>query len=390
MKRGSPWSGAGILFLIETDGLGGSERAMSNVAIAAAREGFRVAAGVGDLGWLRDHLTAHRIPVAIFPEIPDARAFAPGGLLRLLALARRHRADLISTFSFQMHLYGCLAGQILRRPCLVNLRNAHGDLGTNRRRRLWRHFIVPASARITAVSAAARDQLLACAPSARRLIAVVPNGVDTAAVLSGRPADEVRRELGLGDGPIVGAVGRLQEVKRHADLVEAAAIVSRQFADVRTDLRTGLRVLIAGECFEPVYSDLRRRAARLGMADRVHLLGERRDLPDLLQIMDVYVQSSASEGMSNALLEAMAAGRPVVATAVGGTPEVVTDGETGLLVPAAEPARLADAIAALLADPARARRVGEAARARVERDFSASRMLARHLDGCRALLQRRG
>jgi glycosyltransferase involved in cell wall biosynthesis len=171
-------------------------------------------------------------------------------------------------------------------------------------------------------------------------------------------------------------------VKRHADLVEAAAIVSGQFAD--------LRVLIAGECFEPVYSDLRRRAARLGIADRVHLLGDRRDIPDLLQIMDVYVQSSGSEGMSNALLEAMAAGRPVVATAVGGTPEVVTDGETGLLVPAAEPARLADAIAALLADPARARRMGETARARVERDFSASRMLARHLEGCRALLQRRG
>lgn len=379
MKRATPRRRPAILFLIETAGLGGSERAMATIALAAAREGFRVAAGVRDVGWLHQHLTANGVPVGVFPDIAYARGFSSRGLLHLLAFARQHRADIISTFSFQMHVYGCLTGQILRRPCVVNLRNAHGDLGTARRRRLWRYLIVPASARMTAVSKAARDQLVACTPAARRM-SVVPNGVDPAALSPSRSPDEVRRSLSLAGGPIVGAVGRLQEVKRHADLLQAAALLSKQFPD--------LRVIIAGKRFEPTHSHLRAQVARLGIADRVHFLGDRRDIPDLLQIMDVFVQSSASEGMSNALLEAMAAGRPVVATRVGGTPEVVTDGETGSLVPAAQPLRLASAIASLLSEPERARRMSEAARKRVERDFSAAQMLARHLDVYRGLLPR--
>ena len=100
----------------------------------------------------------------------------------------------------------------------------------------------------------------------------------------------------------------------------------------------------------------------LGLAGRVHFLGQRRDIPDLLSALDIFVLPSHSEGVSLALLEAMAAGLPVIATAVGGLPEVVTDGENGLLIPPKDPEALAQALARLLADPALAKKLGENAR----------------------------
>ena len=107
-------------------------------------------------------------------------------------------------------------------------------------------------------------------------------------------------------------------------------------------------------------------AADLGLAGRVHFLGQRDDIPDLLAALDIFVLPSHSEGVSLALLEAMAAGLPVIATAVGGLPEVVTDGVNGLLIPPQDPEALAQALARLLDDPALAKKLGENARQHVE------------------------
>src|SRR6185295_18528307 len=119
------------------------------------------------------------------------------------------------------------------------------------------------------------------------------------------------------------------------------------------------------------------RAERLGVADRVQLLGDRSDVPDVLAALDVFVLPSRTEGMSNALLEAMAAGLPVVATAVGGNPEVVAPDGSGLLVPPDDPEAMAAAVARLLAAPAEAARLGAAARRRVEESFGARAMVRR-------------
>jgi glycosyltransferase involved in cell wall biosynthesis len=118
-------------------------------------------------------------------------------------------------------------------------------------------------------------------------------------------------------------------------------------------------------------------ARGLGVQDRVLFLGQRHDIPELLAVCDVVVVPSLDEGLSVAVLEAMALGRPVVATAVGGTPEAVHDGVTGLLVPPANPAQLAAAIRRIIEDGALAERLGDAARARAEAAFSAARMVER-------------
>ncbi len=123
---------------------------------------------------------------------------------------------------------------------------------------------------------------------------------------------------------------------------------------------------------------LEARAAALGLADRVRFLGERADIDRLLPGMDVFVLSSREEGIPNALLEAMAAGRACVATAVGGTPEVLRDGETGWLVPPGSPGALADALEQALTRPGEARRRGEAARRAAREELSIEAMVRRH------------
>jgi glycosyltransferase involved in cell wall biosynthesis len=166
---------------------------------------------------------------------------------------------------------------------------------------------------------------------------------------------------GDAERPIVLAVGRLDAQKGHAYLLAAAA-----------DIPDALFVFV-GEGRER--SALEAQARALGVAERVRFLGHRDDVPDLLAACDVFVLPSRYEGLPLSVLEAMAAARPVVATAIEGTDEIVRHGETGLLVPPAAPSALAEAIRAVLADRALATRMGQAGRARVGREFSMSRMI---------------
>lgn len=131
------------------------------------------------------------------------------------------------------------------------------------------------------------------------------------------------------------------------------------------------------------------RASSLGLSDRVTFTGLRSDVGQVVRTFDVFVLSSLSEGTPLALMEAMACGVPAVATRVGGIPEIVVDGETGILVPRANPRALAEAVAALLDDPARARGMGRAARRRVVRDFAVEGMVERIDAVYRELLERK-
>jgi len=171
-----------------------------------------------------------------------------------------------------------------------------------------------------------------------------------------RPADPAVPQTVL-------TVARLDPQKGLHDLVAAAALVPEA------------RVMVVGE--GPERRALETRIAHLGLGDRVHLLGFRSDVPDLLAGSDLFVLPSLFEGLPLSILEAMAAGKPVVATAIGGNDEAVVDGATGLLVPPGDPRALADAIRALLRDPERRRRLGEAGRRRAEAEFSAPAMVRR-------------
>jgi glycosyltransferase involved in cell wall biosynthesis len=213
---------------------------------------------------------------------------------------------------------------------------------------------------------ATRRELLTWLPAAR--VRLIYNGVDL------RPHDEARTEASLRgelhcprDACVLLSIARRVTDKDHATLLRAFRRVAEQ--DARA------RVWIAGD--GPLQSVLAAQIERLGLKERVTLLGFRSDVPRLLASADMLAITSVREGLPNVALEAMAARRPVVATAVSGTPELVRDGETGLLVPPGAPDALAHALGALVADPVRRRQMGERGRRRVEQWFEATVALDR-------------
>ncbi len=166
---------------------------------------------------------------------------------------------------------------------------------------------------------------------------------------------------------MVGTITRLVWKRGHEELLEAAALVARG--------EPTARLLVVGD--GPLRSTLEQKVKELGLNGTVRFLGAVPRAARLLPHFNIFVLSSVWEGMSNGLLEAMAAGRPVVATRVGGNPEVVVDGVSGLLVPPRDPQAMADAVLRLLREPELARRMGEAASRRVEKEFSLPRMVHR-------------
>jgi glycosyltransferase involved in cell wall biosynthesis len=219
---------------------------------------------------------------------------------------------------------------------------------------------------IVAVSHELRDYLIRSRFPADR-VGVVHNGVEPAAVPSTSDRRRARQLLRLDDRSFVAAtVARLDPVKDLLTLLEAFAIVRRGVPSAR--------LVIIGD--GPERGRLAARAAQPDLAGSVHMTGYRSDVRALLPAADLYVSSSISEGVSLTILEAMATGIPVVATAVGGTPEVVPDEAAGgVLVPCRDPNRLADAIASLARNQGQRAVMAAAARRRLERSFTIDRMV---------------
>jgi glycosyltransferase involved in cell wall biosynthesis len=209
---------------------------------------------------------------------------------------------------------------------------------------------------------------------------VIPNGISLEDVPPADPA-EARAILGLSaDTLVMGTVGRLQPVKGTRYLLEAFT----QLAAVHEDVV----LLLVGD--GPERASLQVLAQQLGIAKSVRFLGDRQDVSRCLHTMDVFVLPSIWEGMPNAALEAMAVGLPVVATAAGGTPEVVVDGVTGLLVPPRDPDALARAVARLLRDSDLRRTMGQAGRVRAKQRFSIEETVRRTEELYTTLLKEKG
>jgi L-malate glycosyltransferase len=216
-------------------------------------------------------------------------------------------------------------------------------------------------------------------------IAVIRNGVDLTRFDNPPAQVNLRRELGLSDDtPLVGVVSRLTRLKGLEHFLEAAAIVRSRVPAVR--------FLVVGET-SPVDRDylgeLQVHAARCSVAEHVTFTGLRSDVPAVLASLTVSVMPSLNEALSNVVLESMAAGAPTVATRVGGTPEAVSDGVTGILVPPADSGALADAIVHLLTNRQLAAQLGHAARERIADHFSVRRMVRATEDLYTDLLERK-
>jgi glycosyltransferase involved in cell wall biosynthesis len=281
-------------------------------------------------------------------------------LLRLARFLRRERIDVLQVYFPESTYFGTLAGWLAGVPHLVRTRNNLGYWMTPLHRRLGR--LCNRFARLTvANSEACRRAVVADEGLAPGRVVVLENGVD----LERFPPPP---DPGAADGARrVGVVANLRPVKGLDVFLRAAALVGECHPDVT--------FAVAGE--GELRPDLERLAAGLGLKDRVTLPGAVADVPGFLAGLRVAVLPSHSEGMSNALLEYMAAGKAVVATAVGGNTGLIEDGVHGLLVPADDPVRLAEAVGRLLSDRDLAARLGQAARRRAEQQYSRAVMVRR-------------
>jgi glycosyltransferase involved in cell wall biosynthesis len=201
-------------------------------------------------------------------------------------------------------------------------------------------------------------------------VQVIYNGVDEAPETDLAKTSQYKRDLGLSeDELVVGVVGNLYPVKGHTYLLDAVPQV------LKTCPKTTFLLIGRGELEVP----LKTKVKTLGIEEKVRFLGLRHDVPKLLAIMDVFAMPSLSEGLSIALLEAMAAGKPVVVTRVGGNPELVVEGQTGYLVPAGDAQSLAEAILALLGDSNRAKMFGMRAKHIVKERLTVAHMADQYL-----------
>jgi glycosyltransferase involved in cell wall biosynthesis len=202
-------------------------------------------------------------------------------------------------------------------------------------------------------------------------IVVIPNGVELNRFNDAPEPERIRRDLGIAENaPIVMVVSRLTPKKGLEQFLAAAGALSSRFQDARFVI-----VGYANPSEKDYENSLKTLTGRLGLTDRVVFTGLRQDVPALLAVATVAVMPSLDEALSNVLLESMAAGAPIVATRVGGTPEAIADGVTGLLVEPGDAAALAGAITRLLNDPALAERLGRAARQAIEDRYSVEKMV---------------
>ncbi len=331
------------------------DRARFEVEIACFRREGQFAGEVAALGWpVRELGVGRRIY-----GVSGVR-----GLLRLLGHTLRFRPDVIHGYLFGPNLFAVLAGRLGGVRAVVVAKRNLDAFETPRQVRVQR-FTHRHATFVTAVSEAVAESVVALGVPRER-ITVIPNGVDVRRFAVGV---RDRTALGVnGDRPVLGSVGCLAPRKDYGTLLDALLLLARR----------GLEPSVALVGGGPERGRLEARAAALGLGNRVRFLGERPDVERLLPAMDVFVLSSREEGIPNALLEAMAAGRPAVATAVGGTPEVLEDGVTGWLVPPGSPEALADALEAALRDPGEAERRGAAARRVAVERLSVDAMVARH------------
>jgi glycosyltransferase involved in cell wall biosynthesis len=275
----------------------------------------------------------------------------------LLRLLRQEPVDVLHAHMFGSNVCGTVLGRLNRVPVIVAHEHTWSYEGQPLRRFIDRELVARGATVFLAVSREDRRRMIEVEGISPDDVRFLPIGIPPLPAPSGR---DVRAELGIEPGvPVVGTVCELRPQKALEVLVEAAALLREQ--------TPGLRVLVAGD--GPDRERLERLVRRQGLAQVVTLLGLRRDVPDLLAALDVCVCCSDFEGSPLAVMEYMAAGKPIVATRVGGVPDLVVDGVTGHLVPPRDPRSLAEAVAGLLADPRRRRRLGDQGRLRQRREF---------------------
>ena len=287
-------------------------------------------------------------------------------LLRLCRLLKEKKVDIIHTFFEKSEVMGWLASRLTGIPIWITSRR---DLGFKRKKIYRKIFRVTSRdcSKCLANCVAVKAQVVQEEGLSAEKMEVIYNGLELAPYQNLKSNGTVRKELNIPEEmPVVGLVANFNfEIKGHRFFLEAAKLIVEEIPNVA--------FLLIGD--GPLRSQFEHMGNELGINEHVRFLGKRNDVPLLIANMDISVLSSTSEGLSNVILESMAAGKPVVVTSVGGNSEIVVNGENGYLVPPADAPALAKAIIRLLKNPEEATRMGKRGRQMAQEKFTVEAMV---------------
>ena len=352
-----------ILQISSAASFGGGERYVADLTNSLVSRGHDLYAVVRPNSPLIAHLKIDRTRVRTLPlrnslDVPSAHELA--------RFVSRNGIEVVHAHMARDYSLAAYAARRNRQTKFIVTRHVLFQLS-----RLHRHTLARAH-RVIAVSNAVARELRAQRIVSDGQLAVVTNGVDVDRFDVDFDRSQYLKTLGLpADGPLVGSIGELRTLKRHDDFIRAAALVAARFPQAHFVL-AGLDSSLSRE----VHKHLAQLVAETGLNDRFHFLGWVEDAEKLLTVLDVFVSASETESFGLAIAEAMAAGKPVVATATEGAQEVVIDQETGFLVPIGDVTRITESIALLLSDKERRRQMGARASEVVNQKFSLERMVS--------------
>ena len=364
-----------VAHVIHRLGTGGMENGLVNLINHMPPQRYRHAV-ICLHGYTDFRQRIRRDDVAIF-DVKQCEGHDLGAYRRLYKILKTLNPDILHTrnlSALESQMVG-VAARVKARVHGEHGRDIYDLHGQNRKYNLLRKLIQPFVGHHIAVSRDLAGWLQQTVGVPSRKVTQIYNGVDSHKF---HPRNGARMALGppgfMGsDAIIIGSVGRLAPVKDFPTLIRAFHCLREQWPEQRHRLR----LVIIGD--GPARLECECLIAALGLGEKVWLAGDRSDIAELMRAMDLFVLPSRGEGISNTILEAMASGLPVIATAVGGNPELVAPGRTGTLIPPADPEQMAQALRASVADPLRLAQEGRAAREAIEARFSMDAMVQSYL-----------
>jgi len=349
-----------ILYMSPSVSLFGARRALITLLRGLDRERFRPVAVCVEQGPLVDELEKIEVPVYTVPircwRKGKTWPLIPGALAKLARIIKKEQIDLIHANDFWANPWAKWPGWWTKTPVVCHVRNPLG-------KRRIRNYSLHKAAQIIAISKATYDEFIHF-PDREDKVRLIYDGIDLSKFADGAATGDFRKEAGIApDRVVVGMVGHLSTRKNQAMLLRAAARALRE--------NEALYFILVGGTKEEAYEKkLRALVAKEGLEAHVNFFGFHEDMPAFNRAIDVSVLTSREEGLGLVSVEAMALGRPVIGTAVGGIPDVVVDGETGFLVGLDDDEQLAEKILLLAGDEALRRKMGAVGKARAHEKFS--------------------
>ena len=367
-----------LCYVIPSLDVGGAERQLTYLARGLAEDHEVTIVCTQQEGALVSQVREAGVAIRVLDGWNRFGGWDPQIRSKLRRLFRQHRPDILHTFLFGFDLPANRAARETGVPVVISSRRQLADWKRPRHIRLQRkaNDLVDC---IVANSQAAADYALRQEGGPSSRIRVIPNGIHAEAFASGAGPASLRSRFNLPNVPhVIGVVANFTPVKDHALFVEIARELLRR--------RTDVHFLMVGN--GPLRKPVDRTLKQLRISEHFTRLDTVEDMPALYSLMAVSVLCSHSEGLPNAVMESMAAGAPVVASAVGGIPELIQDGETGVLVDSRDPKVYADVIAGLLDDPHRRGAISRAGREHIQEHHSVDRMVASYRELYNELLVR--